>query len=81
MEVLSSPSFGFRSRLKIGFFVGREGPLFARALTEFVDEVRAMGPSPLNDNPTYRSGKRPDAPKAEAPAPPEEPRLVKVEDI
>jgi len=81
MEVLSSPSFGFRTRLKIGFFVGREGPLFARALTEFVDEVRSLGPSPLNDNPTYRSGPRPAEAKVEAPAPPEEPRLVKLEDI
>jgi F420-non-reducing hydrogenase iron-sulfur subunit len=54
MEVISAPSFGFGGRLKIGFFVGREGALFARALTEFVSDVRAKGPSPLNTSPTYR---------------------------
>jgi len=54
MEVISAPSFGFGGRLKIGFFVGREGALFARALTEFVNDVRGRGPSPLNSSPTYR---------------------------
>jgi F420-non-reducing hydrogenase iron-sulfur subunit len=81
MEVLSSASFGFRGRLKIGFFVGREGPLFARALTEFVDEVRTMGPSPLNDHPTFRSMAEGAEPTSAPPVPPAEPRLVNVEDV
>jgi len=81
LEVLSSPSFGFQGRLKIGFFVGREGPLFARALTEFVNEVRSMGPSPLNDNPSYQSKEPPAPAEAARPKPPEEPRLVEIEDV
>jgi F420-non-reducing hydrogenase iron-sulfur subunit len=81
MEVLTSPSIGFKGRLKIGFFVGREGPLFARALTEFVEDVRRVGPSPLNTNPSYRGREAPKAAEAKKPAPPEEPRLVKVEDV
>jgi F420-non-reducing hydrogenase iron-sulfur subunit len=80
MEVLSSPSMGFKGRLKIGFFVGREGPLFARALTEFTNEVRTLGPSPMNTNPSYRS--KPQAVAAAAgPAPKAEEKLVKLEDV
>lgn len=78
MEVLSAPSMGFKGRLKIGFFVGREGPLFARALTEFTNEVRALGPSPMNTNPSYRSGAAPAA--ASAPAK-DEKKLVEIEDV
>ena len=78
MEVLSAPSMGFKGRLKIGFFVGREGALFSRALTEFTSEVRGLGPSPMNTSPTYRSG------AAVAPAsaaPKDEKKLVKIEDV
>ncbi len=87
MEVISAPSFGFGGRLKIGFFVGREGELFARALTEFVNDVRQKGPSPLNFQPTYRDK---EAPKQPAPAggaetrdPPRdsEGRLVDLEEV
>jgi len=85
MEVIHAPSFGFQGRLKIGFFVGREGALFARALTEFVDGLRVKGPSPLNNNPSYTD-------KAVAPAtdamaqtlePPrdKEGRLIDVEEV
>jgi F420-non-reducing hydrogenase iron-sulfur subunit len=80
MEVLSSPSMGFKGRLKIGFFVGREGPLFARALTEFTNEVRSAGPSPMNTNPSYRSKVQAAAPPA-GPAPKSEEKLVKLEDV
>jgi F420-non-reducing hydrogenase iron-sulfur subunit len=78
MEVLSAPSMGFKGRLKIGFFVGREGALFSRALTEFTNEVRGLGPSPMNASPTYRSGAAPAAPEA---APKDEKKLVKIEDV
>ena len=80
MEVLSAPSMGFKGRLKIGFFIGREGPLFARALTEFTGEVRNLGPSPMNSNPTYRS-KAAMKSAAEAPKVAEAPKLVKLEDV
>lgn len=81
MEVLSSASFGFKGRLKIGFFIGREGALFARALTEFVNEVRSMGPSPLNDRPSFQ-GPAPSEPVAPAkPLAAQEERLVKLEDV
>jgi len=81
LEVLSSPSFGFKGRLRAGFFVGREGPLLARALTEFVDELRAMGPSPLNSNPSFREGSQAKPPTEGASVAPAEPRLVKLEDV
>jgi len=81
MEVLSSPSIGFRGRLKIGFFVGREGPLFARALSEFTEDVRKMGPSPMNLNPSYRSKTEPKTGAPAAAKPAEEPKLVKIEDV
>jgi F420-non-reducing hydrogenase iron-sulfur subunit len=81
MEVLTSPSIGFKGRLKIGFFVGREGPLFARALTEFVEDVRRVGPSPLNTNPTYRGREAQKPAEAAKPAGKDEKRLVEVEDV
>ena len=81
LEVLSAPSIGFKGRLRAGFFVGREGPLLARALTEFVEDLRKMGPSPMNLNPSYRS-KTELKSAAPAPAKPaEEPKLVKIEDV
>lgn len=81
MEVLSSPSIGFRGRLKIGFFIGREGPLFSRALTEFTEEVRRLGPSAMNTNPSYRSKADVRAAAEIAPPPAPEKRLVDVEDV
>lgn len=86
MEVISAPSFAFGGRLKIGFFIGREGALFARALTEFVNDVREKGPSPLNASPTYRD-KPQKAPEpvaeAETRGPPRdaERRLVDLEEV
>lgn len=86
MEVISAPSFGFGGRLKIGFFVGREGELFARALTEFVNDVRERGPSPLNTSPTYKDKPAKAPPltmEAETREPPRdgEGRLVDLEEV
>lgn len=81
LEVLGAPSIGFRGRLRAGFFVGREGPLLARALTEFVEDLRKMGPSPMNHNPSYQSKAETKTAQAAAPQGPAEPKLVKIEDV
>lgn len=86
MEVISAPSFGFGGRLKIGFFVGREGALFARALTEFVNDVRNKGASPLNSSPSHREWRvEPPKPGVEAetrtPQRDMEGRLVDLEEV
>lgn len=43
-------------RLILKWVSSAEGPRFAKVVTEFIDKVRELGPSPLTNSPVKKAG-------------------------